>query len=115
MKILIVNNEYGIRRLLSKYFEEKEHKVISVSTGEKAIELIKKKHFDFVMLDIVMPGISGIEVLDKIKEISPETKVIMMSGIFNRDLINKVKKKGAYRYIQKPFKIEDLEKIFANL
>lgn len=111
MNVLVVDDEEEIGRMLIKYLSAEGARVKFVLTGEKAVELVKKEHFDVVFLDISLPGISGIEVLDNIMEVSPETKVIMMSGIGNNDLIDKLKQKGASGCLLKPFKLEEIEKI----
>lgn len=116
MNILVVNDEEEICKMLIRFLSSEKARVKFVLTGEKAVELVKKEYFDVVFLDIGLPDISGMEVLDKIKEVSPETKVIMMTGkIVTNDLIKKVKKKGASKCIQKPFKIEGIEKILIKL
>ena len=116
MNILVVNDEEEICKILVKYFSPEGARVKFSLTGEKAIELAKKEHFDLVFLDVHLPGISGIEVIDKIKAILPEAKIIMISGrIVNNKLINKVKKKGASGYLQKPFRLGEIDKILSNL
>lgn len=115
MKILVVDDEEEICKMLIKHLSIGGRKVKYVLTGKKAIEKVKKEYFDVVFLDILLPELSGIEVLDKIKKISPEIKVIMMTGkIVNNDLMKQLYEKGASRCLQKPFKIEEIEKILAE-
>lgn len=112
MKILVVDDEEEICKMLSKYLSIGGHRVKYVLMGKKAVDQVEKEYFDVVFLDIFLPGLSGIEVLDKIKIISPDTKVIMMTGkIVNNDLRKEVSEKGASRCLQKPFKMEEIEKI----
>jgi two-component system cell cycle sensor histidine kinase/response regulator CckA len=109
LSILAVDDEEEICKMFIKWLGLKGLRVKSASTGKKAIQLVKKKKFDFVFLDIIMPGILSIEVLEKIKKISPKTKVIMMSGkLIGKDILNELKQKGASGFLQKPFKIEDI-------
>lgn len=114
MKILIINDEEEIRKILSKYLTAKGYTVKSAPTGERAVDWIKEERFDVVFLDIYMPEISGIDVLDRIKKISAETRVIMMSGFLDEDLIRKVVKKGAYGLIRKPFKLEEIDEVLGE-
>ncbi len=110
-KILVVDDEKAICQMFTKWLSSEGHQVKSALTGKTAISLVKKESFDVVFLDIVMPGISGVEVLERIKEISPKTKVIMITGsLLKKDTWDGLKQKGASGYIQKPFKMEDITK-----
>ena len=109
LSILAVDDEEEICKMFVKWLSLEGLRVKSASTGKKAIYLAKKEKFDFVFLDIIMPGIPSIEVLKKIKKLSPKTKVIMMSGkLIGEDLLNELRQKGASGFLQKPFKIEDI-------
>jgi len=111
LDILVVDDEPDICSMLTKWLSADGHKVKSVLMGSKAINLVKKKHYDVVFLDIVMPGIPGDEVLVKIKEISPKVKVIMITGsLMKKSSWKELKQKGASGYIKKPFKMEDIKK-----
>ena len=116
LEILVVDNEREICRMFEKWFSLEAHRVETVLTGEKAISLIKKKYFDIVFLNVILVELQGIEVLEKIKEISQEIKVIMMSGkLLNKNLLNDLREKGASGFLQKPFSIEDLHKLLDSL
>lgn len=109
LNILVVDDEKEICGILTKWLSLKGHRVKSVSTGKKALNLIKKEHFDVVFLDIVMPGISGVDVLEAMMQISLKTKLIMVTGkLVDNDLWNDLRRKGAWGFLQKPFKIEDM-------
>jgi len=109
--ILIVDDEQDICTMFSKWFALKGYRVKSVLSGKEALELVGKKYFDVVFLDIVMPGVPAFEVLEKIKEISSETKVVVISGqLLDSHLIEAVQQRGASGLLQKPFKIEDILK-----
>lgn len=109
LSILAVDDEEEICKMFMKWLSLEGLRVESATTGKKAIHLVKKEKFDFVFLDIIMPGIPSIEVLEKISKISPKTKVIMMSGkLIGNDLLNNLRQKGASGFLQKPFKIEDI-------
>lgn len=109
MNILVVDDEQEICKIFSKWLSSEGHRVKSALTGKKAIDLVKKKYFDIVFLDIVMPGISGVDTLEEIKRISPKTKAIMITGRFiDKNLLNELRQKGASGFLQKPFKMEDI-------
>lgn len=113
--ILVVDDEVEICKILKKCLSANKHKVKTSSKSQEAIEWIKKEYFDVVFLDIMMPGISGVEILEEIKKVSPDIKIIMMTGkMIDRDFVKKMKDKGAWECIQKPFKLGDIEKILIS-
>jgi YesN/AraC family two-component response regulator len=78
-KILIIDDEEGIRKLLTLSLESDGYEVFSAASGEEGLEVFTKEAPQIVLTDIKMPGIDGIEVLKQIKEQSPGTEVIMIS------------------------------------
>jgi DNA-binding NtrC family response regulator len=115
-KILVVDDEKAICQMFIKRLSSKGHQAKAVSTGRKAINKAKKESFDVVFLDVIMPGISGVEVLERIKEISPKTKVVMITGsLMKDDTWDELKQKGASGFIMKPFSMEDIDKCLASI
>ena len=115
MNVLVVDDEKDICSMFAKWFEQERFTVEYVLSGDKALGLLEKTYFDIVFLDIVMPGVSAIEVLEKINKISPKTKVVAISGqLIDRNLRESVQKRGALDILQKPFKIEDVMKYLSD-
>ena len=79
-KIMVVDDEEAIRILYEEEFNDEGYTVVSCSDGNEALERFDKENPDLVILDIAMPGVSGLEVLSKIKEKSPKTPVIMSTA-----------------------------------
>ncbi len=79
-KIMVVDDEDAIRLLYQEEFEDEGYEVIPCANGEEALEKFDKEKPDIVILDIAMPGMSGLDVLSKIKEKSPKTPVIMSTA-----------------------------------
>jgi DNA-binding NtrC family response regulator len=114
LNILVVDDEENICKMLTKWLSLEEHRVKSALTRQEALDLMSKDYFNFVFLDFVMPGISVIEILKEIKEISPKTKIVMMSGnLTDRNLLKELKQRGASNYLQKPFTINDIMEIIS--
>jgi CheY-like chemotaxis protein len=114
--ILVVDDEKAICQMFRKWLSSEGHKVKSELTGRKAINLVRREWFDIVFLDIVMPGISGVKVLERIKEISPKTKVIMITGsLLKENTWHELKQKGASGFIMKPFSMEDIDKCITDI
>jgi len=101
-KLLIIDDEKDIRFLVSSYFQELDFEVIEAEDGESGINLFKKEKPDIILCDLRMPGISGLEVISTIKEISNLTPIIVVSGTgLISDAIEAVRL-GAWDYVLKP-------------
>ena len=103
-KILIIEDEAAIRRVLLKILSEENpyYKVSEAEDGLQGVELIKKENFDLILCDIKMPKMDGIEVLNQIKIIKPETPIVMISGHGDLDTAVQSMRIGAFDYISKP-------------
>jgi len=108
--ILVVNDEQAIRQILANMLKDRGYNVFMAEDGYKAIEKVKEISFAITFLDIRMPGIDGVQTLKEIKKISPQTKVIMMTGYADKNLEKEAIKQGAYTVIYKPF---DRKKVMA--
>ncbi|MDZ7269893.1 MAG: sigma-54 dependent transcriptional regulator [candidate division KSB1 bacterium] len=106
--ILIVDDEESFRAHLMKLFVRRGFAVSDAATGAAALALAERRQFDVVLLDIVLPGLDGVEVLRIFRERAPETQVIMITG--NATVSNAIAsmKLGAYDYLTKPFDPEEL-------
>lgn len=104
-RILIVDDEPAIRETLGGILEDEGYAVRSVGTGEEALSVLGSERPDLVMLDIWMPGIDGIQTLERIKKRDPELQVIMISGHGNVETAVKAIKMGAYDFIEKPLSL----------
>ena len=113
-KILVVDDEQSMREFLEIMLRKEDYKVSLASNGEEVLKVLERDIFDLVLLDIRMPKMDGIAVLKKIKTLSPETVVIMITAYASADTAIKAMKEGAYDYISKPFKIEEIKLIIKN-
>ena len=100
-KILVVDDESSIRRTLKDILEFEKHEVVLAPNGTEAIDYFREEEFDVVLLDIKMPEIDGMEVLEKLMQIR-EVPVIMISGHGTIETAVEAIKKGAYDFIVKP-------------
>ena len=107
-KILLVDDEKTMVKYLSKRLIKRGFDVSVAYSGLSALEEIKKNDFDLVLLDVLMPGMDGIETLKEIKKIRPETEVVMLTGHASVKVGIDGMKSGAYNYILKPFDLNDL-------
>lgn len=108
--ILVVDDEVEICHLIEKVLSLEGHSVSSVLTGKEAVDLAGEMIFNVVFLDMVMPGIPAVEVFDKVKKISPNARVVMMTGQFvGEDLMKGLKQRGVSAFLQKPFSCDDIK------
>jgi DNA-binding NtrC family response regulator len=113
--ILVVDDEDSIRNRCVQLLRKRDYNVQGASDGEHALFLIKKNDFSLVIADIRMPGLSGIELLERIKEIRPDTEVVMITGFGTVDSAVEAMKLGAYDYITKPFDMDRLLKVAEHI
>lgn len=109
-KILLVDDEKDFIDALAQRLEIRDYDVSVAYSGESALEIFKNNKLDIVILDVQMPGLSGVETLQRIKEIAPLAQVIMLTG--NATVENAIKgmKNGAYDFLMKPVEIDSFEK-----
>ncbi len=113
-KLLIVDDHKDVLEALNLLLSDKYDLSLALS-GESAVELIKKKQFDLAIVDLKMEGMSGLEVLDKIMELSPSTKVIILTAHGTIELAVTALKKGASDFIEKPFQVDKLLVTIENI
>lgn len=107
-RILVVEDEQHMREILKMLLETEGYSVFTASTGTDGANSIEKDIFDLVITDIKMPGLDGFGVLRKAIEVSPQTPVIMITAFGTTESAIEAMKHGAYDYIHKPFKIDEI-------
>jgi DNA-binding NtrC family response regulator len=107
-KILIAEDEEITLKHLLSTLQKEGYEVLGFSNGLKALERIEEEYFDVLIADIKMPGLTGIELLEKIKEKAIETKVVIITGYGSIDSAVTAMKKGAHDYLTKPFDLEEM-------
>ncbi len=108
VKVLIVDDEQDFRQLFVKRFSLRNLEVDGAGSGKEALEALGRKEYDVVVLDVRMPGLDGIETLKELKKRHPRTEVIMLTGHGSVKSGIEGMSHGAFDYVLKPFKIEDL-------
>jgi DNA-binding NtrC family response regulator len=105
-RVLVVDDQETIRHFLSKALEDEGHEVFQASSGEHAMEFLSSDHPDAAILDLKLPGMNGMELLEKIKQIDRQTPVIMITAYGEISSAVKAIKTGAFDYITKPVDID---------
>ena len=106
--ILIVDDDTSLLSVLQNSFNENNQHVTVSSNGLDAIEKCKANGYDLIITDIMMPGATGLEVLSAAKMINPNTLVILITGFASLETAVKAIREGAYDYITKPFRLEEI-------
>jgi two-component system, NtrC family, nitrogen regulation response regulator NtrX len=107
-RILIIDDEKSIRRTLREILEYEKYQVDEAADGIEGLNMIQKEKYDIVLCDIKMPKMDGIEVLDKIMQLSADIPVVMVSGHGNIETAVEAVKKGAFDFIAKPLDLNRL-------
>ncbi len=109
--LLVVDDEIEVCDFLTNYFSDKGYTVSSATSGEEALHRSRATHPDLVLLDVRMPGISGLEVLHRLRKEENPSKVVMITAIEDPQVIEEAKRLGAEDYIVKPFDLDYLDKV----
>lgn len=107
-RILIVDDDIVVRDSLGKWFESEGFEVSIAPGAAAALEMLSRQRFDLALVDIKMPGVDGIELQAKLREIDPSMPVIIMTGFASVETAVRALKNGAYDYITKPFDPDEL-------
>jgi CheY-like chemotaxis protein len=113
-RILLAEDDDSMRETLKELLDRPQRIISPYKNGEEAMEALKNFYFDAVITDLMMPGADGLAVLKQAKEINPEIVVIIMTGYASLDTALQAIRGGAYDYIRKPFKLEELEIVVTN-
>ena len=107
--ILIVDDDEAVRDTLYDLFSE-SHMCHVADTAEQAIKWLDQGAYDVVLTDISMPGLSGVELLGHVRQRQPDTPVIVISGITDQEHAKGLLRLGAFDYLLKPFRLEEVER-----
>ena len=108
-RILIVDDEKSQRDMLAGSLKKEGYSVATAESGFEAIKFCQDKHFEVALIDLKMPGMDGIELLKKLKEINPEIPVIIMTAYGTIETAVEAMKLGAYHYVSKPINLDELK------
>jgi len=107
-KILVVDDEESMRHMLTLILKREGYEVQAVGKGSEALKFAESESFDFILSDVVMPEMDGLALLQALKQKKVEASVIMMSAYGNLDTAVEAMKRGAYDYVNKPFKPDEI-------
>jgi DNA-binding NtrC family response regulator len=114
ISILIVDDEESVRDSLYNWFLEDGYQVVCAENAKKALSILESTNIDIILADIKMPGMDGLEMLQRIKALKPDSIVIMMTAFATVPTAVKALKDGAFDYVTKPFDPDDLSHLIRN-
>lgn len=107
--VLVVDDDLTVQETLQRFLEQKGYEVHTAADGEAALEAVQRLGPDIMLLDIRMPGMDGLEVLQRIRDEEIDVGVIMISGQADEETARRTLEQGAADYITKPFDLDYLE------
>ncbi len=109
--LLIVDDDGEFRKSVVQRFSRRGHNIQDAGTGEEALAKADRRQFDVAVIDMMMPGMSGMELLERLRAQNPESEVIMLTGQGSVESAVRAMKLGAFDYLTKPFPLTDLESL----
>ncbi len=111
--VLVVDDDPGVREMLSDIISEQRYRVVAVENGERAIEEMEQQHFDLIFLDLVLPGMSGAEALSAIKQKDEKVIVAIITGYGDDPVAMEAMSLGPLLMIRKPFRVDDILEVIS--
>lgn len=114
-KILIVDDQPGIRVLLQEVLKKEGYDIQTAGSGVEAVSLLEAEHFDALLTDMKLPGMSGVDILQRVQAKAEQMVIMMMTAYGEMELIEQAKSLGAKHFFTKPFNIIEVRETINNL
>src|ERR1700687_6050920 len=115
LRVLFVDDEKSLQEFMRSELPRLGHEVTVCPDGRAAVKAMEKAAFDAALLDLRMTGFTGIEVLDQIKQVSPDTEVVIMPGHASMETAIEAVRLGAFDYVTKPCKLTEIETVLGKV
>lgn len=115
MRILLIDDDEWIRDSLSLFFQSEGCHLLALETAEEGLEEINRQAYDIIIADYKLPGMDGLEFLERINGSHPDALTIMITAYGSKDIFLKARKKGVQEFIDKPFTIQSIEDALSRL
>src|SRR3712207_3395628 len=107
-KALVIDDDIGTLELMKFQLSEEDFEVFTAERGQKGLSLVEENDFDIILTDLHLPDSSGIDMVRRCKEVSPDTEIIMVTGYGSMEKAIEATKAGAFYYVEKPIEFEEL-------
>src|SRR5262245_29041258 len=115
LRVLFVDDERPLQEFMRTELPRLGHEVTVCGDGPSAIKVLEKNSFDAAILDLRMPGMTGIEVLEQLKQMSPDTEAVVMTGHASMETAIEAVRLGAFDYITKPCRLSEMEAVLQKV
>src|SRR2546421_4185147 len=115
LRVLFVDDEKPLQELMRSELPRLGHEVTVCGDGKEAFKVLEKGKFDAAILDLRMPGLSGIDVLQHLKQVSPDTEAVIMTGHASQETAIAAVNLGAFQYITKPCKLVEIDGVLRKV
>ena len=115
VRIMIIEDDEEMRSLLKDFLEEEGLETDSVNNGADALGKLSKDHFDLILTDIRMPGLTGLDILPRIRRLKPKTPIIVMTAYGSDDVRRRSLERGATAYLEKPILLTQLRTLIREM
>src|SRR5262245_39197272 len=115
LRVLFVDDEVSLQELMKAELPRLGHEVTVCPDGRTALKVLEKATFDAAILDLKMPDMTGIQVLERLKQVSPDTEAVMMTGYASKETAVEAMRLGAFDYIEKPCKLVEIEALLLKV
>ncbi len=114
-RIMIIEDDEEMRSLLKDFFEEEGFETDSVTNGADALKVLSRDPFDLVITDVRMPGLSGLDILPKVRGLKPETPIIVVTAYGSEEVRRKSLERGATSFLEKPIHLSTLKRLVREM
>ncbi len=115
VRIMIIEDDEEMRSLLKDFFEEEGFETDSVNNGGDALRKLSADHVDLIISDVRMPGLTGLDILPKIRELKPKTPIIVITAYGSEEVRRKSLERGATTYLEKPIHLSTLRTLIREM
>ena len=115
IRIMIIEDDEAMRSLLEDFFEEEGFETDSASNGADALRILSKDPLDLIVTDIRMPGLTGLDILPRLRRLKPETPIIVMTAFGSEDVRRRSLERGATTYLEKPIHLSQLRTLIHEM
>ncbi|MCB0716905.1 MAG: sigma-54-dependent Fis family transcriptional regulator, partial [Bacteroidetes bacterium] len=113
--VLLIDDEQAQRISLERFLKRRGYVVHAAASGEEALDIVQRETIDLVITDFRMPGLTGLDVLERVKELNPDIEVVVLTAYGNVDDAVAIMKQGAYDYLSKPVDLEELDALIGRV
>jgi DNA-binding response OmpR family regulator len=114
-RILVIEDDAEMRSLLKDFFEEEGFEIDSVSNGFEALQILIRGFFDLIITDIRMPGLTGLDILPRLRKFQPRASIIVITAFGSEEVHRRAMERGASVYLEKPLRFHELKTIIHEI